>query len=98
VPTNRTPIDRTHRPALIPQAILLFVELERTPVRQRGEAFREREHELARMLGLVAEYWSMNSVLDRSRRPCWPEGYAARDHWKRCRRVRQPLLALTRPQ
>jgi hypothetical protein len=32
------------------------------------------------------------NVHDASARPCWPDGYAARDAWHRVRAVREALL------
>jgi hypothetical protein len=71
--------------------VALFVELERLP--RRDARFKEGERELARKLGLVSEYWTMNSVLDRSARPCHPPGYVAHADWHTCRAVRKALLA-----
>jgi len=51
-----------------------------------------------RRLDLVSEFWTMNSVLDATRRPCHPEGYAAHTDWHTCRRVREQLLEAARLQ
>jgi hypothetical protein len=93
MPTNRTIIDRARRATITPEALALFIELEQTPARQRGgQDFQDKAHQLMRWLDLVSEFWTMNSVLDRSRGPCHPEGYIARDDWFRCRAVREALL------
>jgi len=92
--TKRTPIGRPSRQPLISnEALALFVELERTPRRQRdSKAFKDGEHQLARMLGLVSEYWTMNSVLDRVEQPPWPPHLVAFGDWHRCRGIREQLL------
>jgi hypothetical protein len=76
------------------EALALFRELEATPPRRRGQAYEDKAHELARKLGLVAEWWTCNSVLDRGG-PCHQEGggYIANDDHRRCRAVRNELLA-----
>jgi hypothetical protein len=94
MPTKRTPISRPRLPTLTREAIALFAELEQVPMRRRDtRAFKERAHELARMLGLVSERWTINSVLDRSREPCRPPHYQASKDWQTCRAVREQLLA-----
>jgi hypothetical protein len=85
----RTPKGR--RPSFPPDVLALFVELE--GMSRRDPRFKAGERELACRLGLTGEYWTMNSVLDRSRRSCHPPGYIARDDWFRCRAVREQLLA-----
>ena len=96
-PPHRTKVDGP-RPlywttSVVP-ALDLFRKLE--PMRgaqRRGKAFKGGEHQLARLLGLVPEYWTCNSVLNR-KGPCHPEGcgYVANDDWARCREVRLKLL------
>jgi hypothetical protein len=94
VPTNRTPITRRRLPAATAEAVELFRRLEGTPGRlRRQQRFKDDEHQLMRLLDLVPEFWTMNSVLDRSLAPVYPEGYIARDHWFRCRAIREQLLA-----
>lgn len=93
MPTNRTPISRPHRPSFSLQALELFAELESVPARARhGREFKDREHELARLLHLVTEWWTGNGVTDKSSRPCHPEGCIARQDWFRCRAIRLVLL------
>jgi len=96
--TKRTPIGRPSRHPLISNAALqLFAELEQTPRRQRGsKTFKNAEHQLARMLGLISEYWTMNSVLDASERPCWPPHLVAYQDWHTVRAVRKELLERAR--
>jgi hypothetical protein len=97
MPTNRTPIKRPWRPSFSPEAIRLFAELETAPARHRQRReFRDREHQLARLLGLTSEFWTGNSVLDRSKAPCHPEGYITNDDWRTCRSVRKALLQVTK--
>jgi hypothetical protein len=100
MPTNRTPRERPRqRQLLTDAAIELFAELERTPQRQRGSKnFKNREHELARVLNLVPEWWSMCSVLDRSERPPWPPYLVAFADWHRCRGIREQLLEAAKMQ
>jgi len=92
--TKRTPIGRPSRHPLISnEALRLFAELEAVPLRERdSQAFKDAAHELARMLGLVSEFWTMNSVLDRSERPHWPDHLVAFKDWHRVREVRLQLL------
>lgn len=78
------------RPAFDPGTLDLFRRLEHMRPR-RGEAFKQGERELARRLGLVSEWWTGNSVLDRGP-PCHPEGYIANSDHARCREVRLALL------
>jgi hypothetical protein len=88
---------KERRYGLSPEALSLFAELEATPLQcQYREDYREREHELARLMGLVSEFWTGNSVLDRSAGPCHPPEYIAHEDWHRCRAVREQLLALLR--
>jgi hypothetical protein len=94
MPTNRRPIERPRRrQVLTAEAIALFAELENTPRRRRGsKAFKDREHELARMLNLVPEWWATCSVLDDSKRLCWPSHLQAYQDWHTVRSVREALL------
>jgi hypothetical protein len=92
--TRRTPIHRrTLGPHVTPDVVALFVRLEQTPRRRRGDQFKTAERELAHKLSLVDEWWTGNSVLDRSRGPCHPPGYIANTDWRRVRHVREALLA-----
>jgi hypothetical protein len=92
--TNRAAISRSHRHLIRPEVIALFRELERVPMRQRGtDEFRERDRTLARKLGLTASWWGGNTVLDRSKGPCWPPWLCAHEDWYVVRRIREQLLA-----
>jgi len=51
---------------------------------------------LARMLNLVSEWWTCNSVLDDSAAPCWPPHLVAFHDWHRVREVRKMLLKMAR--
>ena len=98
MPTKRTIISRRRRPLLSPEAVTLFAVLERVPLRHRHrQDFRDRERELMRALGLTAEFWTANSVLDRSPGPCHPEEYVAHGDWHTCRKVRERLLEAAKP-
>jgi hypothetical protein len=92
MPTKRKPRSRDWHPGRFnPQAIALFLELEHMP--QSKQKFRDKSHELARLLGLVSEWWTCQHVNDRSERPCHPPGYIAHKDWHKCRQVRRALLA-----
>ena len=91
--TRRTPLHRRRLPPVAADALALFMELEGTPKRRRSaQTFKDGERELHRMLGLTSEWWTGNSVLDRSNGPCHPPGYIAHSDWFRVRRIRETLL------
>ena len=86
-------VAKDRRPSFSPDALALFAELEHTPARRRHtREFMDREHELARRLHLVDEWWGGNSVTDRSTEPCWPEWCVAHTDWHHCRAIREDLL------
>jgi hypothetical protein len=70
------------------EAIELFAELDAQPKPADAAV-----HRLARLLGLVPQYWTVNSPLDKSSAPVHPHGYQAHSDWVRCRQVRNELLA-----
>jgi len=80
------PIDRA--------ALALFLELERDP--KRAKPFSDDTRRLARMLGLIEEWWRGQSPCDRSAKPYMPSHLCAFGDWYKCRRVRQELLKLAR--
>jgi hypothetical protein len=85
------------RQSFTPEVLGLFSELDAVPVRRRhSEDFKAKHRKLAQQLDLVSEYWTINSVLDRSAGPCHPPGYVAHQDWFTCRRVRTELLAALR--
>jgi len=91
MPTNRTPIERPRQRQLITaEVITLFLELEQSP--RRAKPFTEDTRKLARLLGLVPQWWTGNHVNDRSDKPIYPEGYVAHVDWLHCRAVREQLL------
>jgi len=92
--TKRHPIRRPSRhPRISNEALRLFSALEDTPrPRPNSLAYKENAHELARLLGLIPEWWTMNSVLDDSKAPPWPDHLQAFEDWHRCRAVREELL------
>jgi hypothetical protein len=54
----------------------------------------DKAHQLARILDLVPEWWTGNSVLDRSDGPVHTSSaYIAFHDWHRCREVRLALLS-----
>jgi hypothetical protein len=75
---------------ITPEAIALFLEIERIPKQRR--AFSDGSRRLARLLGLVPEWWTGNHVNDRSAQPYHRPEYAAYQDWHRCRAVREALL------
>jgi hypothetical protein len=79
------------RAVVRPEALSLFVTLERMD--RRSEAFEQGTYELARVLGLVPEWWTGNHVNDRSEEPCHQPGYVSHEDWHRCREVRNALQA-----
>jgi hypothetical protein len=88
MPTNRTPIIRTRRPSgCSPEAIDLFVALEKLPSRRRYPDPRSKK--LAELLGLMDEYWTVNHVNDTNGPPI--RTIAQRD-WATCQAVREQLL------
>jgi hypothetical protein len=86
--------ERRARPTFDDEALALFVALEGVPMRRRGsKRFKDAERELARKLGLHDEFFfSICSVLDKERSPCWPEYMPACQAWYRVRAVREMLL------
>jgi hypothetical protein len=92
--TKRHPLQRPRQRSLISEeALRLFIELENTPRAQRGtKSFKDRQHELMRLLNLVPEYWTTNSVLDDSKAPPWPPHLVAYQDWHKVRGVREELL------
>ena len=92
MPTNRNPLERERRRlSFDAETLALFVHLDGMKARN-SEAFKAGDHDLARRLDLVSEYWTGNSVLDRSRGPCHPPGYISRQDFFTCRERRQALL------
>jgi hypothetical protein len=94
MPTNRKPTRRGRRPPrYTAETLALFAELEAAPPRRLSrQDFKDKECQLARLLGLPPPWLSGSSVLDRERAPCRPEGMCAREDWFRCRDMRQKLL------
>jgi hypothetical protein len=75
-----------------------FLEPSEVPRRagRRDAGAPQLARQLARQLDLVSEYWTINSVLDRSAEPCHPPSYISHQDWFRCRDVRNELLAALR--
>jgi len=97
--TRRTRISRQQHAPFTPEALALFAELEATPWRGRiSEAFKNAEHQLMRRLGLIDEFWTSNSVLDRSKAPPWPDHLVAFKDWHRVREIRLQLLEAVKLQ
>jgi hypothetical protein len=96
--TKRTPIARPSRhPLITDEALQLFMQIEAMPKRKRGpKVYNDLEHKLAKLLGLLLEWWNGNSVCDDSDAPCWPPGLVAYENWFKVRRVREKLLEMAR--
>jgi len=93
---RRTPTgEPLERPPLFSlQALELFIEIEATPWHKRGpKVYNDKEHELARLLGLTAEWWNGNSVCDDSDAPPWPDHLTAYQNRFKVRAIREALLA-----
>src|SRR5262245_23371395 len=91
MPSNRTLIQRPQRAQISAEALALFLALERTP--QSSERFMDGSHRLARLRGLVREFWGGNFVNDKSAGPCWPPSLVAHHDWYKVRKDRLALLA-----
>ena len=75
------------------EALVLFIEIENTPQHKRGpKVYNDKEHELARLLGLVPEWWKGNSVCDDGDGPCCPPHLVRYRNWFKVRAVRNALL------
>ena len=94
MPTTRKPIERPRqRQLLTAAAIELFIEIENTSRHKRGpKVYNDKEHELARLLGLTFEWWGGNSVCDDSDGPCCPPHRVRYQNWFKVRAVRNALL------
>lgn len=91
--TKRTVLTRRPR-RFDAETLALFCKLDGMPAQRR--AFSGGGRELARRLGLVNEWWTGNSVLDRSDAPHHSPEYAAFKDWHTCRTAREALLAAVR--
>jgi hypothetical protein len=98
MPSKRTQLERRRKTTIDAETLMLFVELDAAPTRDRqGRDFERRAYDLAKRLGLGDEHFcSRCSVLDRDSGRCWPPGYEARDAWFRVRAVRGQLIEATR--
>ncbi|HKD40352.1 MAG TPA: hypothetical protein VE909_12405 [Xanthobacteraceae bacterium] len=93
MPTKRAILARPRRVSFTPEMLALFAELEAVPARERERAkWIGKSKQLAGLLGLTSEWWTMNDVNDKNATPCVPDGYVAFDDWHTCRRVRLALL------
>jgi hypothetical protein len=89
---------RVRLPQFSREALELFAELERTPLKQRRtQRFQDAEkHLMCQLLDMGGEFWMMQSPLDRSLKPCHPPRMPAHDAWHICRRLRIALLEATK--
>ena len=83
----RVPIDRPDRRLFTDEAVRLFVELERVAPSRRFEDPRTKQ--LAQLLGLMGEYFSINYV-NKTGGP--PIPLLGQQHWATCRQMRARLL------
>jgi hypothetical protein len=88
VPVKRR-VAKGRHPQFSAEVLALFLKLER----KGGHAFTDGTRELARLLGLIPEWWTGNHVNDRGPHPCRPPSYIANADFERCRAVREALLA-----
>jgi hypothetical protein len=77
MPTKRTTVGRPRTPTITPEALALFLRLERVPPHRRHhEDFRDQARELARLVGLGSEFGratiSPIAVASRANRPNSP--------------------------
>jgi hypothetical protein len=94
MPTNRTPIERQRRSRFTPEILPLFARLDHVPLNRRDTAeFKAGDKRLMYALGKTDEFWTMNSVLCREKKPSTNPPYIAFEHWHTCRRLRNELLA-----
>jgi hypothetical protein len=90
MPTKKTPRSRPWRSVGFSSEVLrLFRELE--AVRPSRRFNDPRTLQLAKLLNLTDEYWTVNYVNDTDG-ICHPPGYIANIHWETCRRIREELL------
>ena len=67
MPTKRTPLDRRRKPLIDAETLALFTRLEAVPMRQRKtQAFKDKDRELARRLGLGDEWLCLHTKRSRS--------------------------------
>jgi hypothetical protein len=89
---------RTYPHPFPPQALKIFVELERLPASH--EVFTERRgrsEKLAILLGLEVEWLvSRCHVHNRERAPCWPEHMPACADWYKTQAIRELLIEATK--
>jgi hypothetical protein len=80
------------RPQFSGEVVELFVQLERTPARQRRtQEFTDGSKRLARALNLSAEWWAGCAVED-GEKPQPRAGLVAHEYWLTTRRMRAALL------
>src|SRR5262245_11450793 len=92
MPTNRHAVRHPRRGRLTPEAVALFLEIERTP--GGDQPYTDASHRLAELLGLTNEWWVPCHVNNRTSRPCHPPGYVAYDAFWKVLEVRKALLAV----
>jgi hypothetical protein len=93
MPAKRRIIDRPRRATFTPEVLQSFIALERTPMcDRRSDAFKDKDRELARRLGLEMEFiCDCRSVLDRA--PPFARATPVHDGQHRVHAVRLALLA-----
>jgi hypothetical protein len=72
------------------EALELFIKLERD--RPHPKVYNDAEHQLAKLLGLTAEWWNGCSVSDNGTAPDCPSHLVRYQNWFRVHAVRNALL------
>ena len=83
-------LPKGRKPTFTDAALDLFIELDRA--RPHDRRYTDKSKRLARALDLTTEWWQMQTVNDKSRRPCHPPECGAFHSWHKCREVRLLLL------
>jgi hypothetical protein len=85
---------KERKPQFSPEVLRVFSELEQTPMRQRrSKWFQDTEKYLmCTLLDCGAEFWHMQSPLDRRSKTYYSPHECAYHSWHVCRRLRNDLL------
>jgi hypothetical protein len=83
---------KDRRPVFSPEAVELFLEIERMP--GGNQPYTDASRRLAGMLGLMNEWWASCHVNDKSSRSGYSPGHLTDIAFWRVREVREALLAV----